>query len=255
MRSRFRLPKTAVVAALVAMATVTAGAQTLNPDISAIGDVRAIWSEETQKTAFELHEVELGLVGALNPYARAEVYLGFHDDVVHIEEAKFILDRYLPFNLSLLGGRYLLGALLGCAGGAIQWALGAALGAKVAAPDRTVVSLVTDGGFVWGCPLATLWSASSYQAPFLTVIFNNQSYGVIRGLVQMLSGTELSDEMGFELGVDIMPPPEYGMVAQACGGYGRTVEDSADVLPALKEAMSQVGQGKPAVVDVRLAKG
>ena len=147
------------------------------------------------------------------------------------------------------------GTLLGCAGGAIQWALGAALGAKVAAPDRTVVSLVTDGGFVWGCPLATLWSASSYQAPFLTVIFNNQSYGVIRGLVQMLSGTELSDEMGFELGVDIMPPPEYGMVAQACGGYGRTVEDSADVLPALKEAMSQVGQGKPAVVDVRLAKG
>jgi acetolactate synthase-1/2/3 large subunit len=147
------------------------------------------------------------------------------------------------------------GTLLGCAGGAIQWALGAALGAKMAAPDRTVVSLMTDGGFVWGCPLATLWSASSYHAPFLSVIFNNQSYGVIRGLVQMLSGTELSDKMGFELGVDIVPPPEYGLVAQACGGYGRTVADPADVLPALKEAMNQLRQGKPAVVDVRLAKG
>ena len=147
------------------------------------------------------------------------------------------------------------GTLLGCAGGAIQWALGAALGAKVAAPDRTVVSLMTDGGFVWGCPLATLWSASSYQAPFLSVIFNNQSYGVIRGLVQMLSGTELSDEMAFEAGVDIVPPPEYGLVAQACGGYGRTVADPDDVLPALKEAMDQVRKGKPAVVDVRLAKG
>ncbi len=147
------------------------------------------------------------------------------------------------------------GTLLGCAGGAIQWALGAALGAKVAAPDKTVVSLMTDGGFVWGCPLATLWSASAYQAPFLSVVFNNQSYGVIRGLVQMLSGTELSDEMGFELGVDIVPPPEYGLVAQACGGYGRTVAEPADVLPALNEAIKQVRQGKPAVVDVRLAKG
>jgi len=147
------------------------------------------------------------------------------------------------------------GTLLGCAGGAIQWALGAALGAKVAAPDRTVVSLMTDGGFVWGCPTATLWSASSYRAPFLSVIFNNQSYGVIRGLVQRLSGTKLSDKVAFEVGVDITPPPEYALVAQACGGYGRTVTDPDDVLPALKEAMSQVRKGKPAVVDVRLARG
>jgi len=147
------------------------------------------------------------------------------------------------------------GTLLGCAGGAIQWALGAALGAKVAAPDKTVVSLMTDGGFVWGCPLATLWSASSYQAPFLSVVFNNQSYGVIKGLVQMLSGTELSDKMGFELGVDITPSPEYGLVAQACGGYGKTVMDPNDVLPTLKEAMERVRKGKPAVVDVRLARG
>jgi acetolactate synthase-1/2/3 large subunit len=147
------------------------------------------------------------------------------------------------------------GTLLGCAGGAIQWALGAALGAKMAAPDKTVVSLMTDGGFVWGCPLATLWSASSYHAPFLSVIFNNQSYGVIRGLVQRLSGTELSDKMGFELGVDIVPSPEYSLVARACGGYGRTVTDPADVLPALQEAMNQLSLGKPAIVDVRLTKG
>jgi len=146
------------------------------------------------------------------------------------------------------------GTLLGCAGGSIQWALGAAFGAKVAAPDRTVVSLMTDGGFIWGCPVATLWSASSYHAPFIAVIFNNQSYGVVRGLVQDLSGEELSDKMAFEAGAAIMPPPEYALVAQACGGYGRMVEDPDDVLPALKEALNQVRKGKPAVVDVRLGK-
>jgi len=146
------------------------------------------------------------------------------------------------------------GTLLGCAGGSIQWALGAALGAKVAAPDRTVVSLMTDGGFVWGCPVATLWSATSYKAPFLSVIFNNQSYGVIRGIVQRLSETRLSDEMAFDAGVDIMPPPDYATVAQACGAYGRMVEDPDDMLPALKEAMEQVRSGRPAVIDVRLER-
>jgi len=39
------------------------------------------------------------------------------------------------------------GTLLGCAGGSIQFALGAALGAKLAAPDKLVVSLMSDGGF------------------------------------------------------------------------------------------------------------
>lgn len=146
------------------------------------------------------------------------------------------------------------GTLLGCAGGSIQWALGSALGAKVAAPDKTVVSLMTDGGFVWGCPLATLWSARAFKAPFLAVVFNNQSYGVVRELVEALAGAKISDEMGFELGMDIVPTPEYSLVARACGGYGQTVTDPDDLLPVLKEARENVRKGKPAVVDVRLTK-
>lgn len=147
------------------------------------------------------------------------------------------------------------GTLLACAGGSIQWALGAALGAKLATPESTVLSLVTDGGFVWGCPVATLWSASSYHAAFLSVIFNNQSYGAIKGLVQRAYGEyKLSDEMAFEVGVDIAPPPDYASVAQACGAYGRTVEDPADILPTLEEAIKQVRSGIPAVVDVRLER-
>lgn len=147
------------------------------------------------------------------------------------------------------------GSLLACAGGSIQWALGASLGAKLAAPDRTVVSLVTDGGFIWGCPVATLWSASSFNAPFLAIIFNNQSYGAIRRLAQGAYGEyALSDEMAFELGVDINPPPDYAAVAEACGAYGRTVDDPADVLLVLNEAVKEVRSGKTAVVDVRLER-
>jgi len=145
--------------------------------------------------------------------------------------------------------------LLACAGGSIMWAPGAALGAKVAAPDKTVVALMTDGGFVWGCPVATLWSATYHRAPFLSVIFDNQSYGAIRTVVERMSESELTDEMGGFIGVDISPPPDYALVAQACGGWGRRVDDPADVLHALREGLKAVRSGQVAVLDVRLRKG
>ena len=145
--------------------------------------------------------------------------------------------------------------MISCAGGSIQWAPAAAFGAKMAAQDKLVVSLVSDGGFVWGCPVATLWAAYTYHAPFLIVIFNNQSYGVIRGIVQRIYGdTRVSDEIGLAAGVDISPCPEYSMVAQACGGYGRRLERPADVVPALREAVAAVKSGRTAVLDVRLQK-
>ncbi|MBN1189215.1 MAG: hypothetical protein JXA46_05625 [Dehalococcoidales bacterium] len=150
--------------------------------------------------------------------------------------------------------RTLPGTLLGCAGGSIGWPLGAALGAKLAAPEKAVVSLMGDGAFIWGCPTATLWSARSYRAPFLAVVFNNMSYAAIKGLVQAGFGQEkLTAEKGFEAGVNIVSPPDYAAIARACGAYGKTVSEPQDVLPVLVEALDQVRAGQPAVVDVRLA--
>ena len=137
------------------------------------------------------------------------------------------------------------GTLLSCAGGCIGWALGAALGVKLASPDRTVVSLMGDGAFIYGCPEASLWSAGFYKAPFLSIIFNNQGYGAIKGLFQEKYNVD-------NMGADIATPPDYAMVAQACSAYGRTVEDPADVRPSLKEALDHVQNGRPAVLDFRL---
>jgi acetolactate synthase I/II/III large subunit len=146
--------------------------------------------------------------------------------------------------------------MISCAGGSIQWALAAAFGAKIAAPDKLVISLVSDGGFVWGCPVATLWAAHTYHAPFLTIIFNNQSYGVIRDIVQRIYGEEkVSEEIGLEAGVDISPCPDYSAVAIACGGYGQKLESPAEIMPGLRDAIKAVGSGKTAVLDVRLRKG
>jgi hypothetical protein len=89
-------------------APAAAQSQKLNPQISAIGDTRASWSEESDRTELEFHELEVGIVGPVNPYASAEVYLAVHGtEGLEIEEAKLLLDRYFPAGFGLTGGRYL----------------------------------------------------------------------------------------------------------------------------------------------------
>ena len=137
------------------------------------------------------------------------------------------------------------GTLLSCAGGAIGWALGAGFGAKLALPNSTVVSLMGDGAFIYGCPVASLWSAGFYKVPFLAVIFNNQAYAAIKGL--FVESYDVDN-----MGADISTPPDFARVAEACGAFGRKVETPSEVLPALKEALDQAHRGRPAVLDVRL---
>ncbi len=137
------------------------------------------------------------------------------------------------------------GTLLSCAGGCIGWAPGAALGVKLASPDKTVISLMGDGAFIYGCPEASLWSASFYKAPYLAIIYDNQGYGAIKGLFREKYDVD-------NMGADIPTPPDYATIARACNAYGRIVEDPADVPPALKEALQQVQSGRPAVLDVRI---
>jgi acetolactate synthase-1/2/3 large subunit len=137
------------------------------------------------------------------------------------------------------------GTLLSCAGGCIGWAPGAALGVKLAAPEKTVVSLMGDGAFIYGCPEASLWSAGFYQAPFLAIIYDNQGYGAIKGLFRERYDVD-------NMGADIATPPDYALIARANNAYGRTVTDPADVPEALRECLAVVRGGQAAVLDVRL---
>jgi acetolactate synthase-1/2/3 large subunit len=138
------------------------------------------------------------------------------------------------------------GTLLSCAGGCIGWAPGAALGVKLAAPDKTVVSLMGDGAFIYGCPEASLWSAGLYKAPFLAIIYDNQGYGAIKGLFKEKYDVE-------NMGADIATPPDYSLIARANNAYGRMVDDPADVPGALKDCLAVVRGGQAAVLDIRLA--
>jgi hypothetical protein len=100
--------------------TVAGGlrAQTVvNPDISAVGDFRFLLrtdrtAEEVgeENAAFDFHEIEFNFNAYLNPYARADVYIGIHgtEGPVEVEQASATVLRGLPLSLQFTGGKYLL---------------------------------------------------------------------------------------------------------------------------------------------------
>ena len=94
---------------LLLAAVAPAIARPLNPEVSAIGDLRLVAADHAA-TELRFAELEVGIAGPLNPYARAEVTLAVHGtEGVEVEEARLHLDRLLPGGLGLTAGQYLLG--------------------------------------------------------------------------------------------------------------------------------------------------
>ena len=146
------------------------------------------------------------------------------------------------------------GTTFASGGSSLGWGLGAAFGARLAAPDRNVVCAVGDGAFVYGCPTSSLWAAKRYNAPFMTVIYNNQIHNAPKA--SLLGGypESVSERTGNFVGMEIFPSPDYAKLAESCGAYGEMVEDPAEVEPALRRGLETIADGQPAVLDVRLAR-
>lgn len=172
-----------------------------------------------------------------------------------IDEDTIILNETVTSSASVVRQihRTKPGTLFSSGGSSLGWGLGAALGAKLAAPDKTVVSLVADGAFIYCCPTAALWASGVYHAPFLCVIFNNGGYNAVRKNLQLAHGEDnFAEKIAGWAGLDIVQPPDYALIAQAAHGYGQKVEDPSALKTALKDALERVHHGQTAVVDVRI---
>lgn len=128
---------------------------------------------------------------------------------------------------------------IGPTNGAMGYSVPAAVGAKVTFPDRMVVSMVGDGGFMMtGQELAT---AFHHGVAPIVLVFNNQMYGTIRmhqerAYPHRVSGTALTN-------------PDFAKYIEAFGGHGEVVTETGAFSPAFQRA---VESGKPAVIELRM---
>ena len=134
----------------------------------------------------------------------------------------------------------------GLRGGGIGWGLPASLGVKLAQPDRPVVALVGDGSAMY--TIQSLWSAAHDSIAVVFVIFNNQSYRILKQRTQALKG--FSAEDNHYVAMDLVKPGlDYVGLARAQGVPGETVEKTADVATALRRGLAS---GGPYLLDVRI---
>jgi tartronate-semialdehyde synthase len=124
--------------------------------------------------------------------------------------------------------------------GTLGYDLPAAIGAKVACPDSTVVAVMGDGGV--GFMIEELAMACQYDVPIVVVIINNGFLSLIRQnqryAYEYQYGVDLTYEGG---GIDFVG------LAEAFGAYGERVEQPNAIRPAFQRA---VESGKPAVLDI-----
>ena len=113
--------------------------------------------------------------------------------------------------------------------GTMGFGLGAAIGAKVSHPDKTVLHITGDGSFRMNCnELATV---AYYNLPIVTILFDNRTLGMVRQWQTLIYDGRYCE-------TDIAVEPDFVKLAQAYGLGGRRVNNAADFEDALKEALS-----------------
>ena len=126
--------------------------------------------------------------------------------------------------------------------GTLGFGFPTAIGVKAACPERAVVSVTGDGGFMFGMP--ELASAVQQNIGLITVLFNNRSFGNVRR----------DQETNFEgrlLGADL-DNPDFMQLAESFGADGVRVDSPEALRPALAGA---IDNDRPAIIEVTVERG
>lgn len=121
-------------------------------------------------------------------------------------------------------------SFFGLRGGGIGWGLPAALGVKLALPNRPVVALVGDGSAMYTCQ--ALWTAAHDRIPVVFVIFNNTSYRILKQRLFAQQG--LAAQVDRFVGMELENPAiDYVGLARSLGiaaERAKSVHDTTDLI-------------------------
>ena len=248
-------------------------------DLAVVGDVKetlkalkdAVASMATQERLTKIRQERLALVTAPAAAAKArrleQARRQTAASPIHVDRLAYELEQGIDRNAivvveNLAGNvgqhdflRFGPGAddKLGVShsGGSLGWGVGAAVGAKLAAPDRQVVLSIGDGSVMYSA--AGFWTMARYQVPALTVVWNNHNYQTVRNAAHRYNRrmAETGHYHGLYLGD---PDIDFVKLAESQGVRGERVTSAADISAALKRGTAATRAGEPYLVEVVVAR-
>ena len=135
--------------------------------------------------------------------------------------------------------------------GGLGWGLGAALGAKLAAPDKLVIASMGDGAYMFGNPTPAHYVSRAHDLPVLYIVSNNAGWGAVRAATRAMYPDGAAQQRNAMPLTALDPMPDFETVVAASGGYGERVEDPATLPDALDRAVRAVREeGRQALLNV-----
>jgi benzoylformate decarboxylase len=137
-------------------------------------------------------------------------------------------------------------SFFGLRGGGIGWGLPAAIGVKLALPDRPVVALIGDGSAMYTCQ--ALWTAAHDRVAVVFVILNNRSYRILKQRANAMQGFAAQTDR--YVGMDLVDPAiDFVALARSLGIAAQRATRLADAVDLLKTALSAAS---PSLIEVEL---
>ncbi len=137
-------------------------------------------------------------------------------------------------------------SFFGMRGGGIGWGLPAAVGAKLALPDRPVVALVGDGSAMY--TIQSLWTAARENLQMVFIIINNYSYRILKQRTNSMKA--LAAQTDTYVGMDLdRPRVDFCSVARGLGLTAHKATTLDDVQDLLRQALAADG---PTLIDVEV---
>ena len=128
--------------------------------------------------------------------------------------------------------------------GGLGWGMGAALGVKLASPDRTVICAIGDGAYMFGNPTAAHYVSEAMRLPVLFIVANNARWAAVHRSTLSTYPKGFASEMPKPPFATLEPSPRFEHVIQASGGHGERVTEPTELMPALERALKAVREEK-----------
>ena len=131
---------------------------------------------------------------------------------------------------------------------------GAALGAKLASREQTVICTIGDGAYMCGNPTAAHFAARAMNLPVLFVVFNNARWNAVHRATTAMYPKGQAAALPEPPFATLSPSPDFENVVEASAGLGLRFDHPDQLEPALRRGLQAVmREQRQARVNVRIA--